>query len=730
MSFIGKLMARAIRGAMSEAGWMALGNMGGGAASSVPGTNRPAENSTMVYGCLMARREAIGGVALRISDEDGNLVEKGPVAELLARPNLAMTWEDYIRAIETYSTLYDAIAILPVRDGSRIVELIPLHPGFLAPEMAVHDDSGTPVARAWRYRDPWTGAERTFDRSEIVVHHGFNPYAPLAALSPANVLRRTMAAELASREQNLSMFRNDATPPFVLTTDKPITKEQADQILDKWEATHAGFANRGRPGVLWGGLKADKLGLTPSEMEYLEGLKFLRTDYYMVFRVTPAMVMEMTGETGLSQGSSTDAQKAAWWENVGLPELDMIAGLHESILGRAEAGAPRKARAEETAAMCRAAARRGRSIAGGRLYLWADDNTIPALVRSRLAKLDQLDKLCRLGWKPEDAAAWLDLGLPPHPVNIGLVPIGVQPVTDLVGLPPAPAAAAEPQMPRALRILDGIREHMAGDDRLAAKWQGVRKRMDQMLKGLEREAARKWSRYFMEQRDRVLARVGARAAGVDDARAVREDLDAFVARVFPMSAENDEMVKRLAGVIEAEVQAGWSSINSEAGLAEGANPFTIDDPIVRAGIAGRKVQAAKANDTTAEDLRGILAEAIESGETLTSIGDRIAEYYRTAIGEGAARPMTAARTQVAGAVNDGRMAAAKAVGGLRKAWLHGGSAEPRSGHLDAQERYMAAPIGMDEKFRVNGFECDAPGDSALPVGEVANCTCMVVFVEA
>jgi hypothetical protein len=100
------------------------------------------------------------------------------------------------------------------------------------------------------------------------------------------------------------------------------------------------------------------------------------------------------------------------------------------------------------------------------------------------------------------------------------------------------------------------------------------------------------------------------------------------------------------------------------------------------------------------------------------------------VGDKQARPMTAARTQTTGIVNDGRMLAAREVGGLRKGWLHGAPEEARSAHLDAQARYTKSPIPLEDKFEVNGHKCDAPGSTELPVEEVANCTCTVFFVAA
>ena len=81
------------------------------------------------------------------------------------------------------------------------------------------------------------------------------------------------------------------------------------------------------------------------------------------------------------------------------------------------------------------------------------------------------------------------------------------------------------------------------------------------------------------------------------------------------------------------------------------------------------------------------------------------------------------------------MIAANEAGGLLKGWLHGGSAEPRPGHVRADQLYMAAPIPLNQKFEFQGgdgelYTCDQPGDSSLPASEVCNCSCMVTFVKA
>ena len=75
------------------------------------------------------------------------------------------------------------------------------------------------------------------------------------------------------------------------------------------------------------------------------------------------------------------------------------------------------------------------------------------------------------------------------------------------------------------------------------------------------------------------------------------------------------------------------------------------------------------------------------GDSTADIGDRIAQYYAdNCIGEESVRAQTAAMTQTTGLVNDGRMLAARDVGGLKKFWIHGNPKEPRESHLAAAQR--------------------------------------------
>lgn len=701
------------------------------------GLNRPAENVLMVYGCITARREAIARVPLRISDGDDNLVESGPLVDLLDRPNQRQNWGQYVRQIETYNTIYNMIVVAKVGEPNQLPdELIPLSPAYLRPEFGVHAPTGIPVVTRYYYSDPMTGVQRSFLPDDLLIHRGFNPHAPLEALSPLTVLNFTISGELAAREQNLRLFANNAMPAAVLENANSMTKDQAQEVLAFVEGRLQGVANRGKLLATWGGLKLTALGLSPQEMEYLAGLKFLRTDYYIVFRVPPAMLYEMMPVEMGKGNESTESQKVEWWEDVGLAELDLIADLHQPLVDQF-AGTARKKRIlsrGERVQRARAIARRTQRFgSSGKMYLWADDNSIPALVRHRLAKIDQAVKVAGLGYKPDDINDYLDMGLPPHPDNFGRVAFASQPIGD--GADAGETAAIRPQTAdkdqktegkadEAAAIVDRIEAHLvARADRQSKRTEAMRRMFDALITPMRKTAARKYSRFFIEQRDRVLDRLKK----VDvSARADKMMTDAMLNSIFPKDAENSALVMRLAPLWSKTLKDGWDFLNAQVGVTD--NPFAVDDPRILQALEQRKIQGAHINETTEADLKGLIKASLEAGESTVELGDRIAEYYATyCVGENSVRPMTAANTQTAGLVNQGQHMAAMEVGGLEKFWIHGNPAEPREAHVDAALRYQANPIELDEPFVVNGIAMMYPGDPTAPAGEVCNCTCMVGY---
>lgn len=724
----------------------------------VEGMDRPAESLLWIYLGMMARADAVSQVPIRISTANDTLVESGPLYDLLSRPNQWMDWVQYLSMIESYLALYNECEVAIVRSPRGMpTELIPLNPRYLVPVTGVHTPTGMRVAVGWEYMDPTVGERILFKPDEIIPMIRYSPYDMTRALWPEKPGKRAMQVDILAQEQNLAIFKNGGMPDVIFETEQNLREDQANEFLQRWQDRYGGSANSHKPGILTNGLKAHGIGLSPTELQFFDGRRMSRSEQIALMRVKPAMVGLMEGETGLSQGSSTVEQYAAWWRSMGLGELAMIAAAHQQFLvdrqtwagsvgGREMTGEQRRTRDEHRKRMRLRGVRANANSSA--LQVWFDEHEIEELMDQRLQKIDILDKLLNRGWQPDESADYLGLRLPPHPTNQATIPFSLQPVGDLGGAPAAAPAAPREEAPSRLdemfdQLADALssasapaREREAAAE-IPARYRALRKTFDTFVGAREKAAARKWSRFFIEQRGRVADRYEEYRQGIgqrEDPALADLDVseDGIVHSIFPREHEDDALGARLSGLWAQHLRDGFEFFGQHEAPAGAKVSFQIDDPRVMQAIESRRIQGVGVNETTERQLRDLVRTAFTEGDTAAQFADRLAEYFNKQVGDTAARPMTAARTQTSGIVNEGRMIAARDVGGLTKGWLHGAPDASRSNHVDAQARYSEKPIPIDEKFIIFGaggqsYACDAPGSTELPVGEVANCTCMVTF---
>jgi len=756
------------RAASSLAGpnaWKIFGSFLGDTGSvsgalNVPGTSRPAENLLWVYNCVMARSEAVMQARLRVSDAQDNYIESGPLVDLLSNPNPWMDGTQFTGAIESLLTVYNRAHIVPVGEGARPDELMLISPADTEPIVGIHRPTGMRVPMGWRHHAAG-GDTITFMLDEVITIQSFNPHNPfIAALSPMHPLKRSMQMDVATREQNLAIFLNGGIPDIALETERDWQEDQAKEFLRRFMDNYGGMKNAHKPALLYNGVKINTIGLNPEELQSLEVLRTLTPQEIVSgLRTKPVMAGLMVGETGLSQGTSTEEQKIAWWSETGHSELARIAGALQEFLvdryswtgSRAGESLTAGSRAERNRQLARM--NRAQPPKGKRMVLWFDTNQIPELMEHRWKRIQEFGKLSTIGYPPDDLNDYFDLGLPPHPTNVGTLPFSLQAVTDLGGGAPAPRTAPTPRRTdnaRAMGLLDRLSDAMraapvapppalppalppATDARadLPRHYATLRRVFDAMLRPRLKESAKRYSRFYAEQRQRVLDRLDKLGTMRADDQPLSDahSQDDVLKAIFPRADEDAALSARIMPLFTRHLQDGVEFFAEHEHSGDAELTFSVDDPRTAQALERRRLQGTLVNATTEDDFRNLLAAGWEAGDTSAQFADRIDEYYRAnCTGDDKHRPQTAARTQTAGIVNDGRMLAAREAGGLKKGWLHGGSEEPRPAHLDAQAKYLAAPIGMDEKFDIEGEHCDAPGSTELSVGQVANCTCMVTFV--
>lgn len=210
------------------------------------------------------------------------------------------------------------------------------------------------------------------------------------------------------------------------------------------------------------------------------------------------------------------------------------------------------------------------------------------------------------------------------------------------------------------------------------------------------------SRYFFEQRKRVLEQVNKKSA-----ETINIDIN--------WESENEELQKMakpyLLGGIMAGIDFGKEMLQQE-----------VEEQILnyemRNLLANGTRTITRINDTVREQTEQELAEAIKNGETVQQASDRIRGVYNNAT----SRTKVIARTEMTNVMNGGNHLYATQAGAELKRWVTAGDEAVRPRH-----RALGGmpPIRIEESFS-NGLMY--PGEKGGSAGEVINCRCVLQYV--
>jgi uncharacterized protein with gpF-like domain len=154
-------------------------------------------------------------------------------------------------------------------------------------------------------------------------------------------------------------------------------------------------------------------------------------------------------------------------------------------------------------------------------------------------------------------------------------------------------------------------------------------------------------------------------------------------------------------------------------------------PAVSAHLAEVSNRMVRVPDEVFDLVSGQVSQAVNLGESIPDISDRIAQTLdSTATPRWSNRATVTARTETIGALNSGRSDAFRALAGetgrgFEKVWISTVDDRTRETHVDADGQR----VPVDQPFVVGGFELDYPGDPDGPAEEVIQCRCTMLLVE-
>lgn len=717
------------------------------------GTGRPGkpyEQVTAVRAAVSRKARCLASMPMMISTAEDQLIESGPLFDLLEQPNARMGRREFWIQTSGWLDLSGACHwIMNKRTwrGLLPTEVIPVGAWQMKPILDRNNDLA-----GWKYRaagQRWDQAVE-LDLTEVwtVGLSSFDPTEPFGYSAPLKPAMMAVAQLYKSDVANEASLDNGVEPGGVFTSEGTPTEDQIKDMRQQLAERHSGAANRRRHLLLYGGMKWESIAATFSEMEFVELQKMKIVDVCVALDVDPAAI----GYYENSNYAHAESAKNSMWIDTCIPLGEWLADEFErGVVSRFTKDKSLTARHQMQSAV--AAARkvhrrqrssigflRAKSRSGSALTVWFDDSRIAAV---RKAQLDR-SKEGAIWIKdylspPGDVIEALDLPLEVHPhqkvawQTTSVMPVDAAPLfgdedDDEGEIPGETGSDGQTQSDDSEEDLPNQGNAVAIERELTVE---QRVRLHELWEaswaGIARSMAGRVARHFLELRAEVLAKVAQVNPG-GEPRSVAITRSIIGEMLFDIFIANQKLAAAVRPLVRASFELGGQQSLDEAAVAEGKEPkdadvFRIQDPQAVAAMKAREIKITDTNRTVRKHLAESISQGMEKGETTAEIQERV----RTTFNMAGKRSATIARTEVGGAVEQSRQMGRAQANVPMKSWLSGKGDSMREWHLLTEFETFKNPVANDALFVIaqTGNTAMHPRASGIAEEDI-NCRCTTV----
>jgi len=270
---------------------------------------RSYQYSVYVYACVKKRSEKTAQLLeFKLKNKKtGEEIEKDHILDVLEKPNEYQTKNEFFEQYQQYKDLTGKTFIYLVTIGEgknkKTQEMHNLDPRTMTVQM---DKDGTEIV-SFEQSDSKTGKSKTYKPEEIIFSIYPNPLQQsiIDGQSPLSAGAKSVDTETQLSDYQYSILKNGGKIEGLITVDTEyLTSEQAKEIQNKFEENYAEAKNSGKPLVMYGKNEYKNLGLTPTELSYLESKKATREDILTIYQV-PKTILGITD--GVQKGNYEEA---------------------------------------------------------------------------------------------------------------------------------------------------------------------------------------------------------------------------------------------------------------------------------------------------------------------------------------------------------------------------------------------------------------------------------------
>jgi HK97 family phage portal protein len=244
--------------------------------------------SEIVHACI--RELAVGAASaqyqvIATSTDGGTVaVERGPLFDLMKRPNPAMSWYQFIEEFVTYLQVAGNVYTYKERDrGNRVTALQLLRPDRM------RIIPGSYGAESYIYEVD--GRDYMLPKDDVCHLALPNPSGDLYGLSPLQTLARTVNLDSAMTDFAKVYFQNAGVPSGLLKLKRRLqTQEEAATIRSRWRSQFGGKNNFHRVAILDEDADYQQMASAPKDMALSELHNLTESRICSVFQVPAILV--------------------------------------------------------------------------------------------------------------------------------------------------------------------------------------------------------------------------------------------------------------------------------------------------------------------------------------------------------------------------------------------------------------------------------------------------------
>lgn len=249
-------------------------------------TTLRAMQMTAVFGCVRVLSESVGMLPCSLfqrTDKGKFPAVKERLYKLLSlKPNGYMTPQEFWELVMVCLCLRGNFYAYKVKAFGEVVELLPLNPDSVTPQL---NERWEPV-----YSVTFPDGSRDVLTQEEIWHVRIFTLDGLKGVNPVAFARHAIALGLATEEHGSRLFGNGAITSGTLETDQLLSDEAFARLKSEFHEEHQGLGNAHKPLILEQGLKWKSISLNAEDAQFLETRKFQLEEICRMFRVPQHLV--------------------------------------------------------------------------------------------------------------------------------------------------------------------------------------------------------------------------------------------------------------------------------------------------------------------------------------------------------------------------------------------------------------------------------------------------------